>query len=282
MGGGGRPPGTRSRQPGALGIKPGSMLEQESRHEEHIFYLDERRFVLCTKIYFRTGDSDLRHDDRAALYKTAKTMRRLMVNGCTLELACRGHADVRADPKFNEDLSAKRVARVEAALRALLGHLKMWKMRKAAALGEAYARNSPALWAEDRRVDVWVRVEGEAEREARTNPWVKTRTEIFRRYSPVYHHWAKSGLDYLIEMYEQHDQESYPVTVRPGDMEKVYNLILVAGDPSERGLLRAWAKPPNRAEVITDFYCVEYRRAYAEALRRYEASPEYGSLSPKG
>jgi hypothetical protein len=258
------------------------LLEKQSWHNPHISYLDQPRFVLCTKIYFRTGGFELRRDDRAALYKTARTMRRLMVNGCTLELACRGHADVRADPQLNENLSAKRVARVEAALRALLGHLRMWKMRKGAALGETLARNSPALWAEDRRVDVWVRVMSEAEREARDNPWVKTRVEIFRRYSPVYHHWAKLGLDYLIEMYEQHDQEDYPVTIKQEDVEKVYDLIVVAGDQLERGLLEQWAKPPNRVEVITDFYCVEYRRAYAEAYRRYQASPEYGSLSPGG
>lgn len=279
--GGGRVRRGSSRQPGALGLKPGALAEKPSWHGKGISYLTQDKPIVCTKIYFRTGKWDLGPDDRKALIDTAKTMRTLVVNGNKLELRCRGYADVRHDADFNKRLSAKRIFAVEHGLNALLGHLKMWSLLPGIPTGETYSHNSPALWAEDRRVDVLVRVETEAEREARNNPWVKTRSDIFRLYSPIYHYWVDYGLDYLIDQYEQHDQEDYPVEVRPGDFENVYQLSLKVADPADRGFLVEGAKYSDREAVITDFYCVEYRKAYDEALRRYEASPEAGSLSPK-
>jgi hypothetical protein len=129
-------------------------------------------------------------------------------------------------------------------------------------------------------VDVVARVETDAEREARNNPWAKARGDIFRRHSPKYHLWRKAGLDYLIDMYEKHDQESYPVTIKKADLEKVYELSLAITDPSDRGYLVQWAKSGDRVEVITDWYCIEYRKAYDEAYDRYRKSGKFGSLSP--
>jgi len=281
MGGGGRPPGTRARPPGAVGLRPGSLLEKSSQHYPKALSLDKGSFVICAQIYFRTNGSELRSDDRGALHRVVGEIRTLVVNGCGVDVRCQGHADVRGETDPNKALSARRLAQVEHMLESRLRHLKLCKIHPGLPHGEARSHDSPLLWAHDRRVDVLAKAETDAEREARKNPWVKTRAEIFRRYSPLYHHWAKAGLDYLVDMYEQHDQEDYPVTIKPGDLEKVYDLSLMITDPSDRGFLIQWAKSGDRSEVITDWYCVEYRKAYNEAYDRYRKSPEYGSLSPK-
>jgi hypothetical protein len=224
-------------------------LEKTSQHYPDVLTLNTTTFGVCARIYFRTNGYELRTDDRGALYRALFQMRGFLVRGCGIEVKCRAYADVRGDTNPNDDLSAK-------------------------------SHDSPALWAHDRRVDVLARVETEAEREGRKNPWVKTRAEIFRRYSPIYHLWPKD-LDYLIDEYEKNDQEAYPVRLKGDEVEKVYNLSLKITDPSEQGLLINWAKSGNRADVITDWYCVEYRKAYNEAYDIYRKSPEYGSLSPK-
>ena len=195
-------------------------------------------------------------------------------------MKCKAYADVRGETKLNDDLSAKRLVRVEGMLRTGLRHLKWWKIHRGEAFGERRSHDSPGLWANDRRVDVLARVETEAEREGKKNPWAKTRAEIFRRHSPKYHLWPKD-LDYLIDQFEKNDQEDYPVKIKSGDIEKVFKLSLALTDKSEQGLLINWAKSGNRAEVVTDWYCVEYRKAYHVAYDRYRKSSDYGSLSPK-
>jgi hypothetical protein len=255
-------------------------LEKTSQHYPDVLTLNTTTFGVCARIYFRTNGYELRTDDRGALYRALFQMRGFLVRGCGIEVKCRAYADVRGDTNPNDDLSAKRLVRVEGMLRTGLRHLKWCKIDRGEAHGERRSHDSPALWAHDRRVDVLARVETEAEREGRKNPWVKTRAEIFRRYSPIYHLWPKD-LDYLIDEYEQNDQEAYPVRVKGDDVEKVYDLSLKITDRSEQGLLINWAKSGSRAEVISDWYCVEYRKAYNIAYDRYRRSTEYGSLSPK-
>ena len=282
MGGGGRPRGIRTRTPGAIGLKSRSPLEKASEHYRKALSLDRGHWVVCARIYFRTNGFQLRSDDRGALHRAIQGMRTLAVNGCDVKVRCEGFADVRGEGGANETLSRKRLAQVEHMLTSRLRHLKKrCKFFKGTPHGERRSHDSPLLWVNDRRVDVLARAETEAEREARGNPWTKTRAEIFRRHSPLYHHWRKAGLDYLIDEYEKHDQDNYPVKIKLKDLGKVYELCMIITAESDRGYLEQWAKSGNRAEVITDWYCVEYRKAYQEAYDIYRKSPAYGSLSPK-
>jgi hypothetical protein len=123
-------------------------------------------------------------------------------------------------------------------------------------------------------------VEAEDQRAKRQNPWIKARADIFRRHSPVYTFWVKYGLDYLIDQYEVHDQESYPVKIKPSDFNSVLDVCLALARDEDVAYLAQIGTQPGSEDVISDMYCVEYRRAYNEAYSLYQASPHYGSLSP--
>ena len=280
--------GTLPRQyfggPGITGGPHQGEIEKSSWHQKELVTLDTKSFVHCTSVYFKTGNWLLGPDDRRALAETARTLRTFLVHGTQVEVRCSGRADVRADQASNEALSQRRLFIVEEFLKNRLNHLKGWTMLEGSALGERYSSSSESMWAEDRRVELQVRVIPEAAREQEENPWVKTRIRIFELYYPRYKLWPDRRLEYLVRQYEENDQDDYPVTIADADFERVLDLVHQIAEPDDWRKISVWAatasSPRERRNVISDIYCVEYRRAYRQAYDLYRNSKEYGKLSP--
>lgn len=278
--------GTSVRQPsphqGVTGTILGNQSKKPSWHQDKFLNLNQERGkrYLCAKIYFATGEWNLGPAERKVIYDTAASLRCCLVHGHEVEVQCVGRADVRDDAEKNEELSKKRTFAVESLLKHKLRHLKGWSLLSGIGLGERFSASAKSMWDEDRRVEVFVRLIPGFDVEARNNPWTKTRAEIFRRYYPRYALWPERGLEYLVVQYEEHDQSNYPVKIGSPDFDKVLDLVIKIARPEDQKLISTWAQGEDRKAVIADAYCVEYRRAYAEAFSRYQGSKEYGSLDP--
>ena len=257
------------RQPGPVGV-PGTRKPQKvSWCTQGIGFGDLSGEVLAAKVYFGTDEWRLASDDRAALFRLAELLRPWLRERGTAVVRCEGRADVRADVSHNENLSLLRARQVKKALESLLAVHPGFTLLPEVALGESRSSSFAPLHEEDRRVDVLVRVVPRWEIDARTNPAVRTRISIFRKFSPVYHLWKERGLEYLVEEYELHDQESFSVRVKTADKAKVLELT------QELGKLR---RDPERGRLgllkgegeIGSAYEAEYRNAYRDAYARYE------------
>jgi outer membrane protein OmpA-like peptidoglycan-associated protein len=276
--------GTLARQaaPGqrVSGVAHGSQAKKPSWHRGDLLSLDNDKRALCSQIYFDTGKANLDPNDHGALINTVRSIRTHLIHANQVELQCHGYADVRGGSVENEALSERRVSAVSSFLAAGLQHLKGWTVLKGRHFGEKYSRDSAALWEEDRRVDVFARIIPRFRIDAAENPWIKTRTKIFELYYPRYKLWPERGLGYLVEQYEAADQTEYPIKIKPTDFEKVLDLVRQIATPEDWRLISVWATGYYKNDVISDEYCVEYRRAYDEAYGRYRKSKEYGSLNP--
>jgi outer membrane protein OmpA-like peptidoglycan-associated protein len=250
------------KRPRKMRKKPKQLNSQSYSHK----WLDLDREVTGAQVFFETNDWELDQNDRQALAKLSVELGRILGGGHRVGLRCEGHTDVRAEDEHNLRLSEKRKNSVQMYLKTSLGSLRGFSV-SGKGYGEQKARPASKYWAEDRRVDVMVKVTPSW---AGPNPHGKKRAEIFRKYSPVYRLWRERGLDYLIDMYEAYDQQSDPVTIRPQDLEKVLDLIGKLASPSDYRMIQNWAKGARRTAVITEAYGVEYRKAYQEAYRQYE------------
>lgn len=137
-------------------------------------------------------------------------------------------------------------------------------------LGDIYASPDSLHWSQDRRVDVFVKVTPSFAKPDSAS--AKRRADIFKKYSPRYSMWKERGLDYLIDQYELRDQEAVSVQIKSSDYDKVLELVFLLASPVDSAQIKERARGIRRKEAITEAYSVEYRKAYDEAYRRYQAA----------
>jgi len=117
--------------------------------------------TLCATVYFKTNEPDVSGvDDLTTLDAVGQILRHLEGQGHVFTCRCEGHADVRAGEQYNERLADARAARVKQALDKWLPTPPSgtaWVDTKG--FGERGSRNDRRFWAEDRRVDIFVRRE---------------------------------------------------------------------------------------------------------------------------
>lgn len=201
----------------------------------------------------------------------ARDIRTILQNGYHVTARCEGHADQRHTDEYNQGLSEKRCNSVSSFLKGIpenLGNFKGFDI-SSDPKGEKNATKDRRYYAKDRRVDIFIRVK--FPRDLGAAQTAKRRASIFRKYSPVYNLWVQHGLDYLIDQYEVHGHslhEETPVKIRTWDLDRALALVGKLASPADCARIKRSAIGRVKAAVITMAYIIEYRRAYAEAIKR--------------
>jgi hypothetical protein len=274
----GPPSSKRARKTGPTGTSPGHRLQHPSWRRQDVKWGDLLvPEVHAARIYFATDERALTSDDRKVLIDLARELRPCLFDGGRVWIRCEGRADPRYDEGYNQRLSEQRAAGVLSGLRFLLDTHPNCSFQSHG-LGVTGASPLANLWAEDRRVDVFVRLKTPKQIENEQNPYPGYWANIFKNYYPRYSLWVERGLEHLVDEIERDDR----VTIRREEAPKVLDLLGKIASPSDYQAAVVQSEGSGGTAVVAEYYEPCYRRAWQEAFERYrKAYLEYWDAHPR-
>jgi hypothetical protein len=274
----GPPSSKRARKTGPTGTSPGHRLQHPSWRRKDVLWGDLLvPEVHAARIYFATDEHVLTSDDRKVVIDLARELRPWLFDGGRVWIRCEGRADPRHDEGHNQRLSAQRAASVVSGLRFLLDTHRNCSFQSCGQ-GETGASPLADLWAEDRRVDVFVKLKTPTQIAVEQNPYPGYWANIFKNYYPRYSLWVERGLEHLVDEIERDDR----VTIRREEAPKVLDLLGKIASPSDYQAAVVQSEGSGGTAVVAEYYEPCYRRAWQEAFERYrKAYLEYWDAHPR-
>jgi len=271
---------SRSRLPGSTAVDPLAIKRPSLRYTGINWELQHMRTkgTLVAKIYFATGKDKLEGGDLQVLDDLAGDLKGWLDDENGIKIMCEGHTDPRGTEALNQGLAESRATVVENRLKLQLSGFENLSISHKAAPGRGPVHGKPDLlgWSEQRRVDVFEKLEFAIEIEDRNNPYKKYRADIFRNYHPDYKQaWKDLGLDHLLDEWERVESREEEMQLSPKDIEPLLKLIFML-DPKVHGLAVRLSRLPQATQELAKIYWVIHAQQWNDAVL-----PLYGDAKKK-
>ena len=223
--------------------------------------------------YFSTNSYELSQDDVVVVNKLIKDLFILFGLGHAIKIKLCGYADIKGRDSLNDALSFRRMESVRnQTLSAIerrkrryrhefeLGGMVYKRINSAyEAHGRKNASRNPKNWAQDRRVDIFVKIvpincANDLHNEKNTGAKLILR---FKAFCPYYVEWVKRGLHYLIEQEEENNTTTIEmIIIRTWDVDKVHDLLKKLMDKEDYKYLEVELSNShlNNREIISSYY----------------------------
>jgi len=230
---------------------------------------------LYAKIYFATNKSNLTKDDKDVIDLLIEHVGRIISRKWDIKITYKGHADIRGPVDDNITLSQGRIDEViwyfNRQLRfhripsdSVVRYLPFVKPYEKS-FGEKFARKARKFWAQDRRVDIFVRVFPKQLAKMYEEEWecIKRDVWFFSGYCPEAKLWQKYQLEYLIARWFYVFNRIRQIKIKPWDLEKVKKLLKELMDSGEYKRfeidLKSCSTEEKKELIETTYYYVFFR-----------------------